>query len=176
MISSVNAYSVGTSFSNQKNSMKSQMGRSENNLLAFKSSTENGDVFLPSEADLVPSVLASNINLSDKVKGFFGWNDTNKAMAHLKDEVRELDEGLQNNDIENIEEEVGDVIAIAAEIAHMKGLDPDVAVMKRNDKFIKRFDIMQQISDKPLNENSKLENRNLWEKAKYIIKHPQYEN
>ena len=147
----------------------------QQNIISFQKRNES-DEFIPNNNDLKGSVFESSIKISEKVKEFFGWTNSIDACNHLEGEVEELKEGLQNNDSENIKEEVGDVLFIASQIANKNGINPEEALQETNQKFVNRFQKMQEISDKPLTECSRDQNRTLWNKAKKLIKQESQEN
>ena len=74
----------------------------------------------------------------------FDWDDVSGAMAKLWEEVEELQEGLDRNDIENIEEELGDIIFCVVNVARFYGMDCEAVTHKACEKFIRRFRFMEQ--------------------------------
>lgn len=74
----------------------------------------------------------------------FDWDDVGGAMSKLWEEVQELQEGLDRNDIENIEEELGDIIFCVVNVARFYGMDCEAVTHKACEKFIRRFRFMEQ--------------------------------
>ena len=60
-------------------------------------------------------------------------------VTFLKDEIAELEEAFQNNDLKNIEEELGDVLWSALTLAYLcerdKRIKPDVIISRVLEKF-----------------------------------------
>ena len=48
------------------------------------------------------------------------------------------------------------------------GIDPELALVKANKKFIKRFNKLEELSNKPLEELTFEEYNTLWAKAKEL--------
>jgi tetrapyrrole methylase family protein/MazG family protein len=69
----------------------------------------------------------------------FDWPDAAGAMDKLREETDELAEALAEGRAELIEEELGDLIFTAVNVARFAGVDPEDAVSKASDKFSARF-------------------------------------
>jgi XTP/dITP diphosphohydrolase len=124
----------------------------------------------------VPSSLPSLVKASriqDKVKGIgFDWSDRTEVWAKVKEEINELEVEVESNS-EFIEEEFGDVLFSLINYARFININPDDALSKTNNKFIKRFQLMETlILDKNLiiNELSLEEMDVYWDVAKKILK------
>ena len=94
----------------------------------------------------VPSSLPSLVKASriqDKVKGIgFDWNDRKDVWAKVLEELNELEYEVENG-TENIEEEFGDVLFSLINYARFININPDDALSKTNNKFIRRFQLME---------------------------------
>ena len=124
----------------------------------------------------VPSSLPSLVKASriqDKVKGIgFDWSDRAEVWAKVKEEINELEVEVESNS-EFIEEEFGDVLFSLINYARFININPDDALSKTNNKFIKRFQLMETlILDKNLiiNELSLEEMDVYWDIAKKMLK------
>ena len=103
----------------------------------------------------------------------FDWPDVANLYEKLEEEVTEFEQALINKDIENIEEEFGDILFMLVNLARKLNINPEEALMKTNKKFIKRFKFIEEnLKKENLNfEDVNLEYMdNLWEKAKKIEK------
>jgi tetrapyrrole methylase family protein/MazG family protein len=69
----------------------------------------------------------------------FDWPDVSGAMDKLREEVDELQQGVNADDLPNIQEELGDVLFSAVNVARFYKLDPEAAMQKACEKFIRRF-------------------------------------
>ena len=82
----------------------------------------------------------------------------------MQEELLEVQEAAKTNNKSEIEEEIGDVLIVAADLARRHGVDPEVALQKSNTKFERRFRSMElaanskerSFSDLTLNEMEQL--------------------
>jgi len=73
----------------------------------------------------------------------FDWNDLDGLLGKLKEEAAELREALRDGGARR-EEEVGDLLFVAVNVARFLGVDPEIALKRANRKFITRFRQMEQ--------------------------------
>ena len=78
-----------------------------------------------------------------------------------------------NNQKENIEEELGDLFFTILNLTRHLKLDPDQTIRKANNKFIHRFNTMENILEQTnlkWHDLNKADFEELWNKAKSILK------
>jgi len=124
----------------------------------------------------VPSSLPSLVKatrIQDKVKGIgFDWDDRKDVWNKVKEEIEELEIEVNKNS-DNIEEEFGDVLFSLINYARFININPEDALSKTNNKFIKRFqemEIMIQKDELKIGELNLSEMDIYWEKAKQKLK------
>jgi XTP/dITP diphosphohydrolase len=103
----------------------------------------------------------------------FDWEDRKDVWAKVREELRELEDELQRDDRERSEEELGDFLFSVINAARLYKLNPDNALEKTNQKFIRRFNYIEQHSIKagrPLTEMTLEEMDALWNEAKQMEK------
>jgi ATP diphosphatase len=100
--------------------------------------------------------LTRAIKLQDKAaKVGFDWPDLAPVFAKMKEEIAELEEVAflvaasdspagSRPDAAAIEEELGDMLFVMANIARHLKLDPETALRKASDKFTRRFAYIEQ--------------------------------
>ena len=86
---------------------------------------------------------------SEKIQGKaaklgFDWPEVSGAMDKLREEVGELQEGIDAGDVENIKEELGDVLFSAVNVARFYKLDSEELMHAACAKFIRRFRYMEE--------------------------------
>lgn len=69
----------------------------------------------------------------------FDWDEVSGAMGKVREETEELQEGIDNNDLENIKEELGDLLFSVVNVARFYNLDCEELLHKACGKFIRRF-------------------------------------
>ena len=102
-------------------------------------------------------------------KSGFDWPDHRGAVAALKEELSELEEAIENGS--NIEEELGDILFAAVNVARFFEIDPEAALTKSSDKFISRFSYLEETALKRglILENMSLEDMDkLYNEAKKL--------
>lgn len=100
----------------------------------------------------------------------FDWEKFDDLLAKLSEEVRELRETLAATaPAERLEEEVGDLLFVAVNIARYLKLDPELALRGANQKFAARFRQLEEElkrRGKSWEETSLEEMDALWEESK----------
>ena len=121
----------------------------------------------------IPAMLKS-IKIQKRASSLnFDWDNNNQVMKKVDEELNELKEALDKKDKICIEDELGDLFFTLINLSRHLKLDPEQTLRKSNDKFISRFNALENILDEmnlkwhDLNKN---EFKDLWEKAKIISK------
>lgn len=95
----------------------------------------------------------------------FDWPDVEPIFEKLVEETNELRvEIKEHSSQERLQDELGDMLFVMANLARKLKLDPDQAIRGTNRKFMSRFKWME--SQTKLEELSLLEQESLWQKAK----------
>jgi nucleoside triphosphate diphosphatase len=91
----------------------------------------------------VPTALPASqraVKLQDKAaKVGFDWPDIMDVIAKAEEELAELKAAVAAKDRDHVEEELGDILFVLANLARWHHLDPDMAMTKANAKFERRF-------------------------------------
>lgn len=74
----------------------------------------------------------------------FDWPDAEAVLEKLDEEVAELRAELPGGDRDRLEDEVGDLLFVLANLARKLQLDPEACLRRANDKFARRFNEMEQ--------------------------------
>lgn len=121
----------------------------------------------------IPPIVKSMI-IQKKVKSVgFDWDKKKQVLKKIKEEYKELSQEIKKNDNkENIKNEIGDLIFSVINLARFIGVDPEESLERTNMKFIKRFNLMEEIikgEGKDLKKMNLEEMDNYWEKSKEKI-------
>ena len=121
--------------------------------------------------DALPSVIKA-YRIQDKARNVgFDWRNKAEVWAKVREELDELEAELKKEDKERSTEELGDFLFSIINAARLYHLNPDNALERTNQKFIRRFNYVEQHSikaGKPLTEMSLEEMDRLWNEAKRI--------
>jgi ATP diphosphatase len=99
----------------------------------------------------------------------FDWNDAQLVIAKLREETDEIEAAIQKTDQANIEEEIGDLLFVVANLARHLKVDPEQALRLANNKFTRRFRYIEkelEKSDKTPAEASLVEMDALWNEVR----------
>ena len=121
----------------------------------------------------VPSALPSLIKayrVQDKARNVgFDWEDKQDVWAKVREVLNELETELKKEDRRRSTEELGDFLFSVINAARLYKLNPDNALEMTNQKFIRRFNYIEQHSiraGRPLTEMTLAEMDALWNEAK----------
>jgi ATP diphosphatase len=74
----------------------------------------------------------------------FDWRDAGGIFEKLREEMAEVRHALTENNAGRAEEEVGDLLFAAVNLARFVHVDPEIALKKANAKFQRRFVEMER--------------------------------
>lgn len=96
----------------------------------------------------VPSALPSLIKayrIQDKARNVgFDWEEREQVWDKVKEEIREFQVEVANMDKEKAEAEFGDVMFSLINAARLYKINPDNALELTNQKFIRRFNYLEE--------------------------------
>lgn len=117
----------------------------------------------------LPSVIKA-YRIQDKARHVgFDWEDRSDVWDKVREELGELEAELSHGSQQSAEEELGDFMFSVINAARLYKLNPDNALERTNQKFIRRFNYIEQCSKKqgkPLTEMTLEEMDALWNEAK----------
>lgn len=99
----------------------------------------------------------------------FQWEQIDGVWDKLQEEVQEVKEAIRAENDTNIEKELGDVLFVIANLALHLNINPEIALLRTNQKFTSRF---QYIEEKLLETGQDIEQTSLvemdgyWDEAK----------
>ena len=102
----------------------------------------------------------------------FDWDDYKGPLDKVKEELNEVIEEKEkdNSNQLNIEEEIGDLLFSIVNLSRHLKINPEIALLNANNKFIKRFNLMlQQYDNKEEFIKTKLKSKEKsWQKIKKL--------
>ena len=117
----------------------------------------------------LPAVVKA-YRIQEKVRGIgFDWENKGQVWDKVLEEIQELKNEENNNNIDRIEDEFGDVLFAFINYSRFININPEDALEKTNKRFIKRFQFLEkQISadGKQLSDLTFDEMNSYWDLAK----------
>ena len=99
----------------------------------------------------------------------FDWDNVEGVFDKMNEEAGELRQALSEKDARRTEEEMGDLLFAAVNLARFLHIDPEIALKKANAKFSARFRAMEKLAverGQPLADVPREEMERLWEEVK----------
>ena len=123
----------------------------------------------------VPAALPSLIKayrIQDKARNVgFDWEERSQVWEKVKEEIREFQAEVEQMDKVKAEQEFGDVLFSLINAARLYKINPDNALEHTNQKFIRRFNYVEEHSirqGRSLKEMTLEEMDALWNEAKQL--------
>lgn len=89
--------------------------------------------------------LIRAVKLQNKASSVgFDWNDIRLVLDKIREETDEIAAALDSGEPDAVEDEIGDLLFAAANLARHAGVDPESAVRGANAKFERRFRFIEQ--------------------------------
>ena len=117
--------------------------------------------------DSMPALIKA-YRMQDKTKQVgFEWENEGQVWAKVEEEIAEFKEVvLRNETLTRQEDEFGDILFSLVNFARYKGIDPETALERVNQKFKRRFEYIEAMAPKDLKEMTLEEMDALWNEAK----------
>jgi XTP/dITP diphosphohydrolase len=119
----------------------------------------------------LPALVKAN-RIQEKVRGVgFDWEFKEQVWAKVKEELGELEEEILAGNKIKMEDEFGDLIFSIVNVARLYGIDPESALERTNQKFIRRFNYLEEktlLKGKSLQDMTLEEMDVYWNEAKKL--------
>lgn len=119
---------------------------------------------------VLPALIRSEKIQKKAAKLGFDWRDSSGAFDKLREEISELEEAEKSGEKLKMHEEFGDMLFAMVNVARFLQIDPEFALADASNKFVKRFEKMENAI---LNEGKRMEDMEVeemdiyWEKIKH---------
>jgi XTP/dITP diphosphohydrolase len=117
----------------------------------------------------MPALVKAN-RLQEKARGIgFDWERKEQVWEKVSEEIGELEIEIRKEDNEKMEAEFGDLFFSLVNAARLYGVDPESALERTNQKFIRRFNYLEEQTlqkDISLHDMSLSEMDKYWNEAK----------
>ena len=105
----------------------------------------------------------------------FDWTEASDILAKLHEELGELDEAMGTGEADRMEDELGDLLFVVANLSRRLSVDPEAALRRANAKFERRFRHIEdrlEAAGRSVHEATLDEMESLWTEAKHGERQP----
>lgn len=99
----------------------------------------------------------------------FDWAEPEPIFDKLAEETQEVRDAIASGDADAVEDEIGDLLFVAANLARRLKVDPELALRRANAKFERRFRAMERLAEQDGADFSELDldgQETLWQRVK----------
>lgn len=141
-----------------------------------KSETADSDTVLSGVASNLPALMECEKIQDRAAQHGFDWSEPGPVFDKVLEELDEIKEAWQSGDQAHIQEEVGDLLLVAVNLARHLKVNPEIALKESTKKFTRRFQYIEQqiaASGRSLKDCELNELDFFWDEAKvYFKKNP----
>ena len=123
--------------------------------------------------DSLPALVKAN-RIQEKARGVgFDWEEKEQVWDKVKEELNEFEVEMHAENQKNMELEMGDLLFSLVNVARLYDIDPESALERTNQKFIRRFNYLETetlLKGKSLHSMSLEEMDVYWNEAKGLEK------
>ena len=98
----------------------------------------------PADKLLSPFQRAAEMKCKASTIGF-DWRDVDHLLEHAQDELNEIREAVKEGDTTHIQDEMGDLLFVLANLARFTGTSADEALLGAMKKFETRFRCLENL-------------------------------
>ncbi len=118
--------------------------------------------------------LVKALRIQQKAKQVgFEWDNKQDVWKKVLEEMEELKDAESHGNMQQIEDEFGDVMFSLVNYARFIEVDPELALERTNIKFKERFEMMEkliQARKKPMEQMTLAELDEVWKEVKFLLK------
>jgi MazG family protein len=91
----------------------------------------------------LPALMRAQKAQSKVARVNFDWTELRDVIAKVEEEIQELKQALLEQDRKSIDDEIGDLLFAVVNLARKCKLDAESALQRATDKFVARFDRLE---------------------------------
>jgi MazG family protein len=137
---------------------------------AIKRAEKKNDThYLASLPGALPALMRAQKAQSKVARVNFDWTELGDVIAKVEEELAELKRAIASRDQNAIEDEIGDLLFAVVNLSRKCKLDAESALQKATDKFVRRFNLVEdevQKRGKKLGDVDLAELDAIWNEAK----------
>jgi MazG family protein len=133
---------------------------------------EKGDVakpYLHGVGNGLPALIRANKLQKKASKVGFDWPTQTGVLAKIHEELQELEAAIDEQNLDAVSEEIGDLLFSVVNLSRFRKADPEVLMAQANQKFEKRFGEMERLLKSmglSLEQANSFQMEEAWESAK----------
>lgn len=144
----------------------------ERKAAGLEAASENTSLLADIPYNLPALIRAEKLQAKASKVGF-DWNDARLVLEKIREETGEIEDALASKDQANIEEEIGDLLFVVANLARHLSVNPEDALRKANLKFVRRFNYIEnnmKLIGKDIKDANLEEMERFWNEARKLDK------
>jgi len=144
----------------------------ERKAAGLEAASENTSLLADIPYNLPALIRAEKLQAKASKVGF-DWNDARLVLEKIREETGEIEDALASKDQTNIEEEIGDLLFVVANLARHLSVNPEDALRKANLKFVRRFNYIEnnmKLLGKDIKDANLEEMEHFWNEARKLDK------
>jgi MazG family protein len=104
---------------------------------------KTGSHYLASLPKALPALIRAQKAQSKVARVNFDWAELRDVIAKIDEELGELKSAIRSENQESIEDEIGDLLFAVVNLARKSKLDAEAALQAATDKFVRRFNFVE---------------------------------
>lgn len=93
----------------------------------------------------LPALMRAEKVQKKAARAGFDWDDLGGVLAKLREEILEIEEAAAEGRLSALEEEIGDLLFSAVNLARKAGVDAETSLRQSTGKFIRRFQKLESL-------------------------------
>jgi ATP diphosphatase len=121
----------------------------------------------------LPALLRASKLQKKAAKVGFDWPTETGVLVKIREELMELEAAIDAQELDAVDEELGDLLFSVVNLARFRKLDPEIVLASANEKFERRFNEMEKllkVSGMTLDEATERQMDDAWEAAKKALR------
>lgn len=116
----------------------------------------------------MPALLRAQNAQKKAARVGFDWPDAEPVFKKMEEEISEVRAALATGDVKAVEDEVGDILFTAVNLARKLHVDAETTLAAATNRFIKRFQAVErELGDRKMEETPLEELDRIWDRIKH---------
>jgi len=116
----------------------------------------------------MPALLRAQNAQKKAARVGFDWPDAGPVFEKMQEEIAEVRAALASGDAKAVEDEVGDILFTAVNLARKLHMDAETTLAAATNRFIKRFQAVEsELGDRKMEETPLAELDRIWDRIKH---------